>query len=193
MKKQTKIRTFVMIIVTFISTAILAQTTSMYGGKINLNGTTGADNTFGIYLAGEAGMGILTGPTITDNKPVWFLGGYVGPSIAVSDADLRLNVAGGCEENLTYERGQYGLLVGVSGESWSLDGINLWPTDPTLRQKYANFVLSGSWYPSSGSVGIGVFYQKEYDCSYAGIKLSMRISIATGGGSSGSGFNCWGY
>lgn len=176
----------------FYTTGIVAQATKLYGGKVNINATTGADNTFGIYLAGEAGMGILSGPTITDNKPVWFLGGYLGPSIAVSDADLRLNVAGGYEQNLTYERGQYGLLVGVSGESWSLDGINLWPTDPTLRQKYSNFVLSGSWYPNASTVGIGLFYQKEYDCSYTGIKLSMRIN-ATGGGRSGSTFNCWGY
>ena len=197
MKTQKNSRMSMIIIMAFISlfytTGIVAQATKLYGGKVNINATTGADNTLGIYLAGEAGMGILSGPTITNNKPVWFLGGYVGPSIAISDAGLRANLAGGYEQNLTYQRGQYALLVGLSAESWSLEGIKLWPTIPLYRTKYSNFVLSGSWYPNASTVGIGLFYQKEYDCSYAGIKLSMRISNTTGGGRSGSTFNCWGY
>ena len=197
MKTQKNSRMSMIIIMAFISlfytTGIVAQATKLYGGKVNIHATTGADNTLGIYLAGEAGMGILSGPTITNNKPVWFLGGYVGPSIAISDAGLRANLAGGYEQNLTYQRGQYALLVGLSAESWSLEGIKLWPTIPLYRTKYSNFVLSGSWYPNASTVGIGLFYQKEYDCSYAGIKLSMRISNTTGGGRSGSTFNCWGY
>lgn len=184
-----------MIVMAFLSFLCMAdlhaQAKSMYGGKINLNGNFGADNTLGMYLAGEAGMGILSGPTITDNKPIWFLGGYIGPSIALN-GDIQVNIAGGYEQNLTYERGQYGALLGLSGESWSIEGTKLWPTNPVYRAKYSNFVLSGSWYPEN-TIGFGVFYQKEYECSYVGIKLSLRVTGRGTSRSSGSFLNCWGY
>lgn len=184
MKKQ---KNWIMVMIIAISAMIFGTSEvisqsprAMYGGKLNLNGIPGSENAFGVYLAGEAGMGVL--PTATDNKPIWFIAGYVGPSFSLGD--IRLNLAAGYEQNLTYQRGQYAALIGLSGDSWSLEGVKLFPSSQILRKNHpGNFVISGSWYPNAGSIGIGAFFQREYECNYVGAKLSIRIG-SIGGGSS---------
>lgn len=181
MKAKIKIFLIIVAIVAISIGSASAQTNKqMLGAKLNLNTITG-NGSIGLYLAGEGGIGFLP---IADNqtKQVFLLGGYLGPSISLGESDLRLNLAGGFEQNITFERGQYGVLAGLSGSSWSLEGVKLIPTNKDYAERYKNWMISGTYYFST--VGIGVFYQKEYECNYIGAKLSIRFGLGGSGVSS---------
>lgn len=193
--KKTILLAVVVIVTTLSGSFTAAQaeskTPTFFAGKINISGVVG--NSYDIlqlYLAGEGGVGF---PSNT-NKPFWLVGGYGGPSINISE-EFRITLAGGYEHNLTYERGQYAALVGIGGASWSVEATKLWPTESIYRERYNNFIISGMVYPGGSVVGLGAFFQKEYDCTLIGAKLGIRLSSFEGGGGGGgyrtSNNCCW--
>ncbi len=117
------------------------------------------------------------------NLPAHQLEGIGGVSIALSDEAI-IAVGGGYKQNLTYERGQPVLYLGLQHEVFSITGKLLLSQ---FEQYSNNYEIAGMVYPGRDMFGVGVFYNKEYNCNVVGLKLQLRIfegGSGSGGGSS---------
>ena len=115
--------------------------------------------------------------------PAHQLEGVGGLSVALS-TEAVIAFGGGYKRNLTYERGQPVLYLGVQHEVFSLTGKLLLSE---FEQYSNNYEVIGMVYPGRDMFGIGVFYNKEYNCNVVGLKLQLRIfegGSGSGGGSS---------
>lgn len=167
-------------LIAFTSSTAQNTNTSRYGVQAGIFAQTPISNgTIGVF----ADITYQYDGVKFSDLPAHQLEGVGGLSVALSDEAV-IAIGAGYKQNLTYERGQPVLYLGVQHEVFSITGKLLLSE---FEQYNNNYEVIGMLYPGRDIFGVGVFYNKEYNCNVVGLKLQLRIfegGSGSGGGSS---------